>query len=271
MENLTIRRATLDDCGGITNVYRNETYLPWAHLDSCRESISVRTERGFYIQITEIDGKIIGHGEWIVDKSLGCDYLFLGMLQIDDDYQRRDIGRAMMADGERHAAENGCDSVALVTEDAAEFYAKCGYAVETRVLMCKIPTTDALPRSFEVSDGVPKSVLSELPFVLGTTQASPRHMWELCNHKAAVKRETPTIRLSDGGYAQLNRVNNNPSAMVLVWSENLTAATLDEALSFGKACGLAAVDFYFFEQYAHLFNGLEVVDEGDVVMAKQIR
>ena len=88
MENIKIRQMTISesDINGIANIHR-DCEDPWKETEECTAWITKRLERGFYIQAAEFNEKIVGHGEWIISDEPNKKFVYLGMLQIDKDYQ----------------------------------------------------------------------------------------------------------------------------------------------------------------------------------------
>jgi predicted N-acetyltransferase YhbS len=95
MDNIKIRAATMEDCPAIVNVHRGEADW-WADLSVCEPLMAHRLGRGFYNHVAYADEKIVGHGEWIIDDGFNGKFLYLGMLQIDPDFQRRGIGNVLV-------------------------------------------------------------------------------------------------------------------------------------------------------------------------------
>ena len=90
MDNIKIRLVTTSesDLNGIVGVYKSDDWAPWSKLDECTAWITKRLERGFYIQVAEVDGKIVAHGEWIITNEPERKFLYLGMLEINENYQQ---------------------------------------------------------------------------------------------------------------------------------------------------------------------------------------
>lgn len=129
MENFLIREAKLGDIKGIMNVHRN-CDDPWHEENECSAWIEKRLKSGFYIQVAQIGDKIIGHGEWIISTEPKQKILYLGMLQVDDDYQRMGCGRAMIADGVIYAKKFACSKIVTIPDSDTNsiiFYEKCGF------------------------------------------------------------------------------------------------------------------------------------------------
>lgn len=181
-----MRPAEITDCSGITEVYHGELGW-WGELEECKSVVRHRLTRGFYNQVALLENKIAGHGEWICDENSEGNTLFLGMLQIHSEFQRKGIGRIMIGDGEAHARRNGCTKLITVPEpetNSGKFYEKCGFKYGRKILYTELPSIGYVQYEKDYTqceNGVPFSILRELLFVFGVTQASPRHMWEIFN------------------------------------------------------------------------------------------
>ncbi|MCL1859054.1 MAG: GNAT family N-acetyltransferase [Oscillospiraceae bacterium] len=267
---IKIRQATASesDLNGIVNVYRGQS-IPWGNITDCTSWVTKRLERGFYIQVAEIDGKIVGHGEWIISDEPDRKFLYLGMLEIDKDYQRKGIGRAMIADGIEHAKKNNC--VEAVTSPDMEtgadiFYRKCGFKDGRKQYILHIKTEEYRDYKFEGTkiEKVPFSVIKEKRFVFGKGgQFSSRHMWEVMNEKPSVdvNRRTPAILLSEGTYIQIHTWENANVGSLYVWTNNINySEIIKSALSFGYSLGMKHIDFEYLEDEESFLDGFEVHD-----------
>lgn len=105
-----------NDIEGICRIHRSCSD-PWQDVEEGTSWVTHRLSRGFYIQVALLDGLVVGHGEWIVSDEPAGKYLYLGVLQVDADYQRQVIGRKMIEDGARYAAGQGCSSLVTIPEN----------------------------------------------------------------------------------------------------------------------------------------------------------
>ena len=271
MNNIKTRNATVSesDLNGIVYIHRGEP-VPWNNITDCTSWIAKRLERGFYIQVAEIDGKIVGHGEWVISDEPDRKFLYLGMLQIDEDYRGKGIGRAMIADGIKYAKENNCASAVTSpdTETGAEiFYRKCGFTDGRKEYILHIKTEKYKDYKFDKInlDKVPFSAIKEKKFVFGKGgQFSSRHMWEVMNEKPSVdiNRRTPAILLPDGTYIQIHTWENADAGSLYVWTNSTNySEIIKSALSFGYSIGMKHIDFEYLEDEESFFDGFEVCDK----------
>ena len=270
MNNVKIRLATATetDYHGITKIYKPDDEGPWKEYEECKAWISKRLERGFYIQVAEIDGKIIGHGEWIISDEPDRKFLYLGMLEVNENYRGKGIGRFMIADGIEYAKQNNC-SQAVTSPDmdnhADIFYRKCGFTDGRKYFTSKILTE--LYKDYKHGginiDKVPFSAIKENKFIFGKGQFCSRHMWEVYNEKPSNDdRLAPAIELPDGTYIQLGYWEGGEGGYILVWSNSTDYNNIiKSALSFGYFLGLHHIDFGYLEDEEKFLDGFEIYDK----------
>jgi len=258
MTDLIIHRLRKDDYAGIQRIHR-DCDDPWRDAVECAAWLDRRTERGFYIQAAELDGVVIGHGEWIGDDNRDPFY-YLGMLQVDADYIRRGVGRAMIEDGARMAKELGYNKIITIPEEeepVKAFYANCGF-ITGRVIQKAVLTAHGYgySRGWKPSFGAPFAVTRDCDFIFGLAQVSSRHMWECNNMKPdGDDRITATIISDNGDCIQLVWFDGNDAALALYWCDAPGDGCVNDILTFANNQGLARVTFFFFEHYAYFFDG----------------
>ena len=270
MDNIKIRQATTSesDINGIVKVYKPGDEVPWSKPVECKAWISKRLERGFYIQVAEIDEKIIAHGEWIISDEPNRKFAYLGMLEINEQYQRKGIGRAMIADGIEHAKKNGCKLAVTNpdTETGAEvFYRKCGFTDARKHHSLKMLTEKYKDYEFLKTyiDKIPFAAIKEKNYIFGKGQFCSRHMWEVYNEKPTTDdRLSPAILLPEGSYIQLGYWQGGDGGYLMIWSNNTNYGDIiKSALSFGYCLGLHHLDFDYLEDEESFFEGFEVYDK----------
>jgi predicted N-acetyltransferase YhbS len=267
MENLIIRKADINDLKGIQNIHRN-CDDPWHYEAECKAWIEKRIERSFYIQVAEYCNQIVGHGEWIISDEPDRKILYLGMLQIDSDFQRKGIGRKMLDDGIEYARKNNCSSIVTIPDTdtgSQTFYSKCGFTEQRHIKRCIIPVTpfNDLQNDKKQIKNIPFHVIKDLPFEFGLVQASSRHMWEVCNEMPATDdRLTPAILLNNDGYIQLCYFDNDDTALALYWGKLKDKDyVIKSILSFGYECHLKAITFVFYEENSYLFDKMKIEND----------
>lgn len=258
----------MEDCQAIQRIHEDEEDA-WAHIGSCRSWIGRRLERGFLIRVAQWDGQVVGHAEWIVDDGVEGRFLYLGMLHIHADFQRKGLGRAMLADGEHLAREAGCARLVTMPETentSIVFYQKYGFLKGRSVWACELPTAPVAnkPLPGTATEGVPEDAASAMPFAFGHAQVSSRHMWEVCNYPPGWdERETAALRLEDGRFVQISYFSPNTTGIALGWGA-LDDALIQAALSLGAAHGLNSLAFYFYEDQRHHFPSARPIDEIEI-------
>ena len=258
MADLIIRRLRKDDYAGIQRIHR-DCDDPWHDAAECAAWLDRRTERGFYIQAAELDGIVIGHGEWIGDDNRDPFY-YEGMLQVDADYMRRGVGRAMIEDGARMARELGYNKIVTIPEEeepVKAFYTSCGFVTGRTIKKAVLPVHNyGYSRGWRPSIGAPFDVTRDRNFIFGLAQVSSRHMWECNNMKPdSDDRITSAIITDNGDCIQPVWFDGNDTALALYWCDAPGDGCVKDILTFAHSTGLTRVSFLFFEQYARLFDG----------------
>lgn len=256
MENIIIRVATEADIPGICHVNRGEEG-PWAEMESCAAWVVNRIRLGFYVQVGELDGRIVAHGEWSLSDERRWKTFYLGQLQVDPDFQFRGVGRKMLLDGIRAARAASCDSISLIPEQdtgSQKFYEKCGLVRGEDILSCPLSAESGPVRGTRASEA-PLSVIKRLPFMFGLSQTSAYHMWQVLNRRPEGEGRMVDTLLGDDFCMQLagfSREKHN--AQLLVWAEKDSAAEMiRNARAFARELGYPGIDFFFFPEYRPLF------------------
>lgn len=178
---VTIREATTADLPGITRAHADGEG-PWVKEETCAIAVGHRLGRPFHCHVAEVGDEVVGHAEWIRDPGVaeGAPFLYLGLVQIREDVRGSGIGNAVLAHGVGLARQSGCASIRTIPEDdVVGFYERCGFVTVDEVGEVTVGANAG--EIGDVSDRVPEDVVSGLPMRIGWTQASSRHMWELCN------------------------------------------------------------------------------------------
>ena len=239
---VTVRPATLADAPGVQKIHEN-CDDPWGESASCAIWLNHRLLRGFLIDVALVDDEVAGHAEWIIsaEPPPAGRHLYLGMIQVRSDFQRRGIGRAMLNAGIEKAVRFACPSIQTVPEgDAKPFYTKCGFAPRRAVVSysVEVPPT-RLSKGWRRVRTVPSAVVGSLPMRCGLVQGASAHMWEICNRPVKLfgeREQRPCARRSDGkAYVQLRYLGDESGgALALAWAE--TSAGMDELVQAASAC-----------------------------------
>ena len=106
-----IRRTILFENRGIFGVY--DPNRPEEH------------EAGKFPKLLVFDSQLVG----VVRIDLSGETAYLRRVAIDEPWQRRGLGRALLALAESFAQDQGASQIeSSVAPDAKEFYRKCGYS-----------------------------------------------------------------------------------------------------------------------------------------------
>lgn len=263
MENIVVRAAKAADIPGICHVNRGEDG-PWAEIGSCKSWVANRLKNGFYIQVAELDGRIIAHGEWIVSDERRWKTFYLGQLQVDPDYQFRGAGRRMLADGIARARANGCASISLIPEQDTNsqiFYEKCGLIRGKTLYSCAL-SAEVGELTGQTAAEAPFSVIRELPFMFGLSQTAAHHMWQVYNLRPSDDDRQVDTLVGDGYCLQLGGFSRERNALLLAWArEEKAAEAVRQARAFAYEQGYPGVSFRFFPEQLPLFPGACIEEE----------
>ena len=256
---LTIRKATINDWEGIQAVHMG-TPGPWANATECAPWVQKRIARGYYVQVAELNGQIVGHAEWVENHGVEGKFFYLCVMQIKDGYQGQGIGSKMVTDGIQKAKALGCEKVVTIPEEdtgSEKFYAKCGFTNGRQIKSISIPAgTYEYSQNYQEVDKAPFEIIKQCQFIFGLSQASPRHMWEVTNEKPTGDNRVTTTFISDAGdYIQLCPLYTNPhQAWALCWSNHPQPTLVKDILALAKSKGYQEIFFDFFAEYESYFN-----------------
>lgn len=221
-----VRPATLADVAGIADVHA-DCDDPWRDPAEAAVWVNQRLLKGFLIDVAVLGGRIVGHAEWIVSdepEPFGR-HLYLSMMQVHRDFERRGIGRAMVEAGVARANHLGCPRIRTVPErEARGFYRACGFAKCDVARGRSVRAKPARRRpNWAVCRSVPRRVIKALPMRLGWLQAGSAHNWSLANRPVRAAGDLgchPCVCRADGrAYVQLRYWEGDPmDALVLAWA-----------------------------------------------------
>jgi len=147
--SLEIRKATIDDADALAQAHirswraSHAGYVPAkAVAEFCanrprRWQVNLSREDSTTRAVL-LEGKIVGHFSFgpCRDDSLDDSYCHLYSIYIDPDFQRRGVGRRLMAYAEAQAREQGKAAMVLKVfeknEASRRFYEACGYRRDGR-------------------------------------------------------------------------------------------------------------------------------------------
>lgn len=283
MGNVKIRYATTSesDLNDIVKyIYQTEEF-PGGNLKECASWTKKRIENGFYIQIAEIDGKIIGHAVWNISDEPDRKFLYLSMLQIDENYQRKGIGRIMIANGMEYAKKTNCTE-AVTSPDletgADIFYRKVGFKDGRKQYLVNIETSKYKDYKFEkiVLDKVPFSAIKERKFIFGKCgEFSSRFIWGKYNEAPSKPSDDidriSAILLSDGTYVQIIHWDEDDTGVLIIWANSANYNDIiKSALSFGYSIGLRQFEVNYLEDEEKLFDSFDIYNKRESDSFEQI-
>ena len=154
MEEINIRKAEVEDIdNNLLDLFIQGYNF---HLKSRPDKFSVRTNerlRQILVEsmksdnfvVAEKENKIVGYASYKIDEKNSHKALWVDQLVIDDNFQGKGFGKAIMNELEKTAKKEGCRFVELscweFNKKANEIYKHLGYYVQ-RVTYEKKLTTD---------------------------------------------------------------------------------------------------------------------------------
>lgn len=284
MENVKIRYATSSksDLSDIVKyIYQTEEF-PGGSLKECVLWTEKRIDNGFYIQVAEIGGKIIGHAVWNISDEPDKKFIYLSMLQIDGNYRRKGIGRSMISDGIEYARKNSCTEAVTSpdTETGADiFYRKLGFKDGRKQFLLNIETSKYKDYKFEkiILDKVPFSAIKERKFIFGKCgEFSSRFIWGKYNEEPLkpsqdIDKRTSVILLTDCTYIQIIHWDEDDTGVLIIWANSVNYGDIiKSALSFGCSIGLKQFEINYLEDEEKFLDGFDVYDKRESDSFEQI-
>ncbi|MFC4467964.1 GNAT family N-acetyltransferase [Streptomyces xiangluensis] len=137
---ITVRSASEDDLSALLPLYRelnpDDAPLPQASAGAIWTAIS--KQQGRTILIAEVDGSVAGTADCIVMPNLtrgGRPILFVENVVVAGSFQRRGVGRRLMAAAVQLGESADCYKVQLLAADdeyVHTFYEACGFKAMAR-------------------------------------------------------------------------------------------------------------------------------------------
>lgn len=233
--SLEFRPVTLRDAPALCEIHRGSDG-PYPDPVECPIWVNHSLLNGRLCFVAQEGGLIVGHAEWTLGYEPGQSrrHLYLGMLQVREEYRGQGIGRGLIEHGVSIARSNGCDRLKTVPEpEATDFYLKCGFRKTSDLATYhQAASQDQTVISNWVRQrGVPERTIRTLPLRIGLMQACSRHMWELANRPFVVVgsewHHPCLVRTDVKAYVQL-RYRNTDQAYVLAWGS--------DGVSLGELC-----------------------------------
>jgi len=271
--DILIRNIDLQtDIQGVRAAHGGDEH--WDSDRACFMSSKTSLENGFFIQVAVCEEKIIGHAEWVVSDEPDCRFLYLGMLQIREEYQKRGIGTQLIESGAQYAKANNCAflrTMPSIESGSIYFYQKCGF-IQTKDSnsTLKLKTTNAIIRNAVRIDRVPFTAIKTLPFVIGLYQHASAHIWKVYNARHEYDdRKVASFAIGES-YINIGAFEPAERASVTCWSERITPALVKEILAAGGGLGYKYLNLCVLNEDVPCFKmfDYEMSDEHDVFMER---
>ena len=268
--DIIIRNININtDIQGIRKVHATDDH--WGSDEKCFLTQKACLETGFFIQVALLDEKIVGHAEWIISDEPAHRFLYLGILQVHEDYQKKGIGTKMLESGAAYAKENNCTFIRTmpeITTGSAQFYEKNGFVKiedSNRTLTIKTQPSPEAKNATHI-DQMPFDVVKTLPLVVGLYQHSSAHIWHVFNKY----RATPSFKIGDA-YVNIDAPEpTDKSSEIACWSKQLTPALITEILATGYNLSYKYLDFCVLSKNVPCFDTFEyeMSNEHDIFMER---
>ena len=258
--DLIIRNINLStDIQGIRAAHGSDEH--WGSDQACFMLGKTSLENGFFIQVAICGDKIVGHAEWVISDEPRHRFLYLGMLQIHEDYQKKGIGTKLIESGAAYAKENNC--VFLRTMPGIEsgsifFYQKNGF-VQTKVgnSTLKLKTTPHGIHNAISIEKVPFTVVKNTPFVIGLYQHASAHIWKVYNAQHEYDDRTVSSFKIDESYINIGAFQPTECASVTCWSDELNHDLILKILAVGDSIGYKYLNFCILNKNVSRFNAFD--------------
>lgn len=273
--DFTIRNVNLDiDIQGIREAHGGDEH--WGSDEACFMSTKTRLENGFFIQVALYGDKIVGHAEWVVSDEPCYRFLYLGMLQIHKNYQKKGFGTKLIESGVMYAKEHNCTflrTMPNIESGSVYFYQKNGF-IQTRnsSSTLKLKTTLAPTNNIVHVERVPFIVVKTTPFVIGLYQYASAHIWEVYNAQHEYDGRTVSSFKIGESYINIGAFKPAECASVTCWSNQLTSGLIAEILAVGGTLGYNYLSFCILNETIPCFNTFdyEVSEDHDVFMEQNL-
>ena len=144
--NIVIRNIDINtDIQGIRETHGEDEH--WGSDGACFSSAKTSLENNFFIQAALHGDKIVGHTEWVISDEPEHKFLYLGIMQIHGDYQKKGIGTELLESGAEYAKANNCAFLRTMPEiktGSDVFYKKRGFVPADSNSTLKIAATPTL-------------------------------------------------------------------------------------------------------------------------------
>jgi len=262
------------DIQGVREVHSGDDH--WGSFEACFHSGKTSLENGFFIQVAVCGGKVVGHAEWVISDEPDQKFLYLGILQVHNDFQRRGVGTGMIKSGAEYAKQNGCAFLRTMpnkVNGSSIFYQKNSF-IETGEgnNTLKLRTTTAPVRSAVPVDCVPFGAVKALPFCVGLYQHASAHIWKIYNARHIYDDRRVASFDIGGAYVNVGAFEPYERASVTCWARRVTRELIDEILAVGGSLGYQYMNFCVLNGNVRWFDGFEyeMSEEHDIFIERRL-
>ena len=273
--DILIRSINIDtDIPGIREAHGRDEH--WGSDRACYLSAKTSLENGFFIQVALHGDKIVGHAEWVISDEPDCRFLYLGLLQIHEDYQKRGIGSQLMETGAAYAKAQRCGFLRTmpgIESGSIFFYQKNGF-VQTKDSnsTLKLKTTKKPPQNAVPIAQVPFAAVKTLPLVSGLYQQASAHIWKVFNTQQEYDGRTVSSFAIGDAYVNIGAFLPTKRAVVICWSKQLSPMLITEILAVGGSLGFRHLNFCVLSAHVPCFADFryDMAKTHDVFMERRL-
>ena len=266
--DILIRNININtDIQGIRKVHSTDDH--WGSEQVCFLSQKISLETGFFIQVATIGEKIVGHAEWLISQEPTHRFLYLGILQVDESYQKMGIGTKMIESGAAYAKANNCAFIRTMPElktGSEQFYQKNGFVQTDSNSTLTLKTLPSPETKNKPIDQVPREITKTHPLVIGLYQHSSTQIWHVFNRYTEVSGHTVSSFKIGDAYVNIN------ASEVICWSKQLTPALIAKILGAGYNLGYNSLDFCVLSKNVPCFDTFEyeMSENHDIFMERYL-
>jgi len=209
---ITVRKAVLSDVEFIAMAYRSDNpYVDrflqsgldtpenlyrlggvWMHRDSCAEHLSIFRRYGGEIFVAELDRRVVGHIEVIVDANRNVgEYAYISVLMVHRDYRRKGVGRKLVEAAIDYAREKGQNKILVAAEEqSVGFYKKLGFVAEEEWLSVYVPRQRSriMPTTIKKEEALDEILRNRYDPVLGKFHGTRMILFEFVAQYATLRK-----------------------------------------------------------------------------------
>ena len=278
MDKLIIRNIDINtDIKGVREAHGGDEH--WGSDEACFMSSKTSLENGFFIQVAICGDKIVGHVEWVISDEPDSRFLYLGMLQVHEHYQKRGIGTKLIESGAVYAKNNNCAfmrTMPNIESGAIYFYEKNDFILtELKNSTLKIATSSSGCNCIDNIVRIEKApfiVVKTTPFVIGLYQYASAHIWKVFNARHEYDDRTVSSFKIGDSYVNIGAFEPTECASVVCWSKKITTALITQILAIGGNLGYKYLRFCILNDKIPCFESFvyETSEEHDVFMERYI-